>query len=124
MLQVYGIKNCNTVKKGLDWLKQKNIGFVFLDVKKGILEKSLLESWMINMPNYYSWDKLINKSGVTWRKLTDQDKELTLTSKGAIELILLKPTVMKRPVITQNKKIITIGFDESEFVEKIKWVKP
>ena len=124
MLQVYGIKNCNTVKKGLDWLKQKDISFVFLDVKKGILEKSLLESWMINMPNYYSWDKLINKSGVTWRKLTDQDKELALTSKGTIELILLKPTVMKRPVITQNKKIITIGFDESEFVEKIKWVKP
>ena len=120
MLQVYGIKNCNTVKKSLDWLKQKNISFIFLDVKKGILEKSLLENWMINMPNYYSWDKLINKSGVTWRKLTYQNKELALTSKATIELILLKPTVMKRPVITQNKKIITIGFDESEFIEKIK----
>jgi arsenate reductase len=74
---------------------------------------------MTEMPNHYSWDRLINKSGTTWRNLSDDEKNMALKPKTAIELILQKPSVMKRPVIIKNNKVLTIGYDESEFDKNI-----
>ena len=119
MLEVYGIKNCNTVKKSLAWLEEEKISYKFLDVKKSVLNESLLEVWMYNIPEPYTWENLINKSGMTWRKLPDSKKNMELDKKRAINLILENASIMKRPVILKNKKIVTIGFDESEFNEKI-----
>ena len=119
MLEVFGIKNCNTVKKSLTWLEEKRISYEFLDVKKSVLNKSLLETWMKNIPQPYIWENLINKSGMTWRKLPDSKKNILLDKKKAIILILENPSVMKRPVILKNKKILTIGYDESQFSAKI-----
>ena len=119
MLKVFGIKNCNTVKKSLTWLEEKKIPYEFLDVKKSILSESLLEMWMNNIPNPYTWENLINKSGMTWRKLPDSKKNIKLDKKQAIKLIMENTSIMKRPVILKNKKILTIGFDELEFRRKI-----
>ncbi|MDC0127076.1 Spx/MgsR family RNA polymerase-binding regulatory protein [Methylophilaceae bacterium] len=119
MLEVFGIKNCNTVKKSLTWLEEKKISYEFLDVKKSVLSESLLEVWMNNIPKPFTWENLINKSGMTWRKLPDSEKNIELDKKRAIKLILGNPSIMKRPVILKNKKILTIGFDESQFGIKI-----
>ena len=119
MLKVFGIKNCSTVKKSLTWLEEKKIPYEFLDVKKSVLSESLLKLWMDNMPKPYTWENLINKSGMTWRKLPDSKKNMELDKKYAIKLIMENASIMKRPVILKNKTIVTIGFDESEFNTKI-----
>ena len=119
MLEVFGIKNCSTVKKSLTWLEEKKIPYEFLDVKKSVLSESLLKLWMDNIPKPYTWENLINKSGMTWRKLPDSKKNMELDKKYAIKLIMENASIMKRPVILKNKTIVTIGFDESEFNTKI-----
>ena len=119
MLKVFGIKNCSTVKKSLTWLEEKKIPYEFLDVKKSVLSESLLKLWMDNIPKPYTWENLINKSGMTWRKLPDSKKNMELDKKHAIKLIMENASIMKRPVILKNKTIVTIGFDESEFNTKI-----
>lgn len=95
MLNVYGIKNCNTVKKSLDWLANNNIEFQFHDVKKNTLDVSLISSWAKKLPEPYTWENIVNKSGITWRQLEDNDKNIATDLTGAIELILKKPSVMK-----------------------------
>ena len=117
MLNVYGIKNCNTVKKSLDWLANNNIEFQFHDVKKNTLDVSLISSWAKKLPEPYTWENIVNKSGITWRQLEDNDKNIATDLTGAIGLILKKPSLMKRPIITRNDKVITIGFDEKLFEE-------
>jgi arsenate reductase-like glutaredoxin family protein len=70
------------------------------------------------MPVNYSWESLVNKSGMTWRKLDDDQKKSAGNLDGALALILEKPSVMKRPVIADGKKILTIGYNETIFEEK------
>ena len=113
MLQVYGIKNCNTVKKSLNWLSDHNFEYEFFDVKKNVLSKHLINDWISKMKSNYTWINLINKSGITWKQLSDEIKNGILTSDDAISIILNKPTIMKRPVITKKGKLIAIGFDEN-----------
>ena len=74
---------------------------------------------MNNIPTPYNWETLINKTGMTWRKLPETKKKMKLDINKAIKLILENASVMKRPVILKNNKILTIGFDESEFNQKI-----
>ena len=120
MLQVYGIKNCNTVKKSLGWLEENNCQYEFLDVKKGLLNKILIYSWINSMKSNYTWESLVNKSGITWKQLNDENKNAVVTPDDAISIILSKPTIMKRPVITKKGKLIAIGFDVNLYEEKIK----
>ena len=120
MLQVYGIKNCNTVKKSLAWLSDHNFKYEFFDDKKGVLNKSLIRNWIDSMKSNYTWENLVNKSGTTWKQLNDEIKNAVVTSDDAISIILSKPTIMKRPVITKKGKLIAIGFDVNLYEEKIK----
>ena len=118
MLKLFGIKNCNTVKKAIDWMNISNISFEFMDVKKDSLNIDILNGWVQNMPVNYSWESLVNKSGMTWRKLDDDQKKSAGNLDGALALILEKPSVMKRPIIADGEKILTIGFNEIIFEEK------
>jgi len=118
MYMMYGIKNCNTVKNSIDWLAERHIPFEFMDVKKNILDLDVLSSWVENMPSPYTWESLVNRSGMTWRKLDENEKKNALSQLGALNLILKKPSVMKRPVIVKANKIITIGFNEKIFIVK------
>ena len=95
-----------------------NISFEFMDVKKDSLNIDILNDWVQNMPVNYSWESLVNKSGMTWRKLGDDQKKSAGNLDGALALILEKPSVMKRPVIADGEKILTIGFNEVIFEEK------
>jgi arsenate reductase (glutaredoxin) len=120
MLQVYGIKNCNTVKKGLDWLNDNKIAFEFFDVKKVDLTSNLINDWIKNISSPYTSENLINKTGMTWRKLSEDEKKLPLTKENIISLIKKYPTAMKRPLITNERDVLAIGFDENIYEEKIK----
>jgi arsenate reductase len=77
MLHVYGIKNCNTVKKGLEWLSDNKIAFDFFDVKKVDLTTNLINDWIKNISPPYTAENLVNKTGMTWRKLSEDEKKIT-----------------------------------------------
>lgn len=110
---VYGIKNCDTIKKTLNWLKINNIEFEFHDYKsKGITEHKV-KSWVSQV----GWEELINKKGTTWRLLDESTKASIKNEDSAISLMLDKTSLIKRPIIESNGKIILIGFNEEEFKE-------
>ncbi|MCH8492071.1 MAG: Spx/MgsR family RNA polymerase-binding regulatory protein [Idiomarina sp.] len=109
---VFGIKNCDTVKKALRWLKEHKVDFQFEDLKAIQLPASTIEHWV----NEVGVDTLINKRGTTWRKLPEDDKgELTLPR--TVHLIQAHPTLLKRPVVVAAGAI-TVGFDEAVWQER------
>jgi len=113
---VYGIKNCNTVKSALDWLKKKKIDFTFHDYKASGVTDALLKNWSKQV----GWESLVNKKGMTWRQLDDETKEKVTNEASAIALMKEKTSVIKRPLIEVNGKVITLGFDEKEYAKNFK----
>ena len=119
-MMVYGIKNCSTVKKALIWFDSHKIKYEFFDLKKEALDEPTLTAWFKTLPNYLTWEMLINKSGMTWKNLTDREKKLGDKKETAIQLIIEKPTVMKRPLVANEKKVVSLGFDEATFKQLFK----
>ena len=115
---MYGIKNCNTVKKSIDWMNKENIIFEFMDVKKDILNEQVLRDWVENMTQEFTWEILLNKSGMSWRKLDETAKISAADQIAAFKIIINNPSIMKRPVIVKGKKIHTVGFNEQIFIKK------
>ncbi len=113
-MTVYGIKNCNTVKSALDWLKKNKIEFDFHDYKsKGITEVKL-KAWSKQV----GWESLVNKRGTTWRQLDEATQKKITNEKAAIALMLEKTSVIKRPLIEEDGKVLVLGFDEEEYKNK------
>jgi len=112
-MQLFGIPNCSTVKKARDWLSNNNVAYEFNDFKNNTINQGLLESWLSQMP----WEKLINRSGMTWRNLSDTEKLAVIDAKSAINLMLEKSSVIKRPVLVKNGKILYLGFTETAYKE-------
>jgi arsenate reductase (glutaredoxin) len=110
-LLVFGIPNCDTVKKTLDWLKINALAYDFHDYKKLGISESQLQKWLTQ----HTHDLLINRKGTTWRALNDDQKAAIITNEAAIALMIEKPSVIKRPVVMQNDKIVAIGFDANVF---------
>lgn len=109
-MDLYGIKNCNTVKKALNFLEENQIPYVFHDYKKeapteGMLRKAIEK---------FGWDVVINRKGTTWRQLDDKIKE-SMDEKEAIKIALEKPSIIKRPLVIVDGEMKVIGFDESEY---------
>lgn len=113
---VYGIKNCNTVKSALDWLKKKKIEFEFHDYKVKGISDSKLRDWSKQV----GWETLVNKKGMTWRKLDDKTKAKVTSQAAAIELMTNQTSVIKRPLIEVGGKVVTVGFDEEDYKQKLK----
>jgi arsenate reductase (glutaredoxin) len=108
---VYGIKNCNTVKLALEWLKGHNVDYEFHDYKtKGISEEKL-KGWSKQV----GWDKLVNKRGTTWRQLDENAQNQVTSETSAIDLMKEKTSVIKRPLIEKDGKVLTLGFDEVDY---------
>jgi arsenate reductase (glutaredoxin) len=110
-MTVYGIKNCNTVKSALDWLKDKKVEFEFHDYKTKGITAEKLKGWSKQV----GWESLVNKKGTTWRQLDDAIKAKTTTEAAAIALMLEKTSVIKRPLLEENGKVVTLGFDEDQY---------
>lgn len=115
-MQLFGIPNCNTVKKARDWLDSHQIAYAFHDFKKNGVNHDLLENWLTQRP----WEKLVNRAGMTWRNLSDAEKAAVTDAPSAILLMLAKPSVIKRPVLVKDGTIISLGFDEATYKELFK----
>jgi len=108
---VYGIKNCNTVKSALDWLKKHKVEFEFHDYKsKGITDVKL-KDWSKQV----GWESLVNKRGTTWRQLDEAVQKKVTSESAAIALMKAKTSVIKRPLIEENGKVVALGFDEDVY---------
>ena len=114
-MHVYGIKNCNTVKKALTWLEDEGIPFTFHDFKKEGVSREKLEAW----EKQTGWEALVNKRGTTWRQLSPVEQQAVVDASSANALMQAKTSVIKRPVIESPNGII-LGFDEAEYRNKLK----
>lgn len=110
-MTVYGIKNCNTVKSATDWLKRNNVDFEFHDYKSKGIAASRLKDWS----GQVGWENLVNKRGTTWRQLDETIQKKVTNEKAAIDLMQEKTSVIKRPLIEVNGKVVALGFDEAEY---------
>lgn len=111
MITIYGIPNCDTVKKTQTWLKAHNITFEFYNYKKEGISQAKLASWL----EVFDWTKLINRAGSTWRQFSDEQKAAIIDNASAIELMIEKPSVIKRPLVEIDGKAVLLGFSEAEF---------
>ncbi|MBP6385709.1 MAG: Spx/MgsR family RNA polymerase-binding regulatory protein [Pseudarcicella sp.] len=114
MVKIYGIPNCNSVKKGLDFLRNNNIDFVFHDFKKQSLTKEKFDEWNSIFEN----TKLINRSGTTFKQLTEEQKSLLSEINFSFDFLISKLSVIKRPIVETSSGYL-IGFDENEWIKVI-----
>ena len=113
---VYGIKNCNTVKTAIGWLKNHKIDFEFHDYKVKGATEAILKNWCQQV----GWESLVNKKGTTWRQLDEPTREKITSERSAIALMKDKTSIIKRPLIEINGKVITLGFDEQSYTQIFK----
>ncbi len=108
-ITLYGIPNCDTVKKARNWLDARNITYRFHDYKKAGVDEAALAAWV----DEAGWEKLLNRAGTTFRKLPDADKD-GLDAQKATRLMIANPSAIKRPVVTGAGALL-IGFREAEW---------
>jgi Spx/MgsR family transcriptional regulator len=101
---IYGIKNCDTMKKARAWLDRHGVAYAFHDYKAQGIERARLETWARDV----GWETLLNRAGTTFRKLPDKDKD-GLNEKRALALMLAQPSMIKRPVLDTGGKLL-VGF--------------
>ena len=112
-ITVYGIPNCDTIKKTLAWYKTKNIRVDFYDYKKYGVKKEKLQEWCRQV----GWQVLLNKKSTTWRSLPPAEQQLVTNENIAIKLMMEYPSIIKRPVIEMNDKVM-VGFNASYFTKQ------
>ncbi len=114
MTTLYGIKNCDTIKKARRWLEQQHIDYQFHDFRVDGLELEQLQQWV----NELGWETLVNKRSTTWKQL-DENTRATMDEALAISTMLAHPTLIKRPVLDTGKER-HVGFKENNYRELFK----
>jgi arsenate reductase len=104
---VYGIDNCDQVRRARAWLRSEGVAFRFHDFRADGLDATLLARWMGHLP----WDALLNKRGLSWRQLDPVRRASVVDQASASELMLASPTLIKRPVLETGDRIV-VGFSE------------
>lgn len=112
-LTLYGIPNCDTVKKARTWLADNGHEFTFHDFKKQGLSRDLVQGWLKDV----DWETLVNRKGMTWRNLPDERKAQIVDADSAIDLMLENPSVIKRPVL-QGAGAVAVGFSGEAYASK------
>ena len=107
MIDVYGLKNCDTCKKAIQWLGETGIQYVFHDVRAEALTVAQVATWVKELGSA----TLVNRRGTTWRKLSPDDQAKAGTADGARDVILANPSVMKRPVFDLGHERL-VGFND------------
>jgi arsenate reductase len=107
---LYGIPNCDTVKKARTWLSGQGQQFDFHDFKKQGLERATVAAWL----QQADWELLVNRKGTTWRKLPDERKAAVVDKASALELMLEFPSAIKRPVL-ESAGTLSVGFSEDQY---------
>jgi arsenate reductase (glutaredoxin) len=113
-ITIYGIKNCDTMKKARAWLDGHGVKYDFHDYKSAGIAKNKLKAWSDRL----GWETLLNRAGTTFRKLPDADKE-GLTEKKALALMLAQPSMIKRPVLEVGSKLL-VGFSPDAYAKDVK----
>ncbi len=113
-LILYGIKNCDSVRKARNWLQQNKIDYQFHDFKTDGLSNTKLKNWVEKT----GWETLLNKRGTTFRQLSDTEKQ-SLNKNNAIKLMLKQPTMVKRPVLEMPNGIL-VGYDIKNYAQLLK----
>ncbi len=113
MYTVYGIPNCDTVKKSINWLTEHKISFIFHNYKKLGITPQKLKKWSAQI----GWESIVNKKGSTWRNLGEKIQATITNEKKAISLLTENTSAIKRPIIEKGDIIITLGFDEEVYTK-------
>ena len=111
---IYGIKNCDTMKKARGWLDERGVAYAFHDYKTAGIEKGKLEGWAKKV----GWETLLNKAGTTFRKLPDKDKQ-SLDERRAMALMVAQPSMIKRPVLDLGGGKLLVGFKPETYKEAV-----
>lgn len=109
-LTIYGIKNCDTMKKAFAWLDEHGIAYIFHDYKKAGIDAGKLDAWSTAL----GWKALVNTRGTTWRKLAPTDQAVA-DQAGAVALMAANPSLIRRPVIETAAGALLVGFDAERF---------
>jgi arsenate reductase len=109
-ITIYGIKNCDTMKKARAWLDKHGVDYAFHDYKTAGIERERLERWAKKA----DWETLLNRAGTTFKKLPDKDKD-GVTEKKAISLMLAQPSMIKRPVLELGGSKLLVGFKPEQY---------
>lgn len=113
MVKIYGIKNCDTIKKTLKWMNENQVEHSFHDYRKDGLDKNWLEEALSQL----GWENVVNKRGTTFRNL-DQAVKDNLTGDNAAQLLIENPAMIKRPIIEADNKLL-LGFKEATLKEAL-----
>jgi len=113
-ITIYGIKNCDTMKKARAWLDKHGVVYAFHDYKSAGIEREQLERWSKKV----GWETLLNRAGTTFRKLPDKDKG-GLSEKKALALMLAQPSMIKRPVLDLGGGKLLVGFTPERYSEAV-----
>lgn len=108
-LTIFGIKNCDTMKKAFTWLEAQGLDYEFIDYKKADVVAEHIDSWNKRV----GWDTLLNRKGLTWKKLSETERG-DLTEAKALTLMKSYPTLIKRPVLVSDKQAI-VGFSPESY---------
>ncbi|HXX04192.1 MAG TPA: ArsC family reductase [Xanthobacteraceae bacterium] len=113
-ITIYGIKNCDTMKKARAWLDKRGVDYVFHDYKRAGIGRERLESWEKKV----GWETLLNRNGATFRKLSDKDKS-GLDANRALALMLAQPSMIKRPVLELGGGKLLVGFTPELYAKSL-----
>ena len=111
MTTLYGIKNCDTIRKARRWLKEHDIEYRFHDLREDGLDIQMLERWSARI----DWERLLNRKSLTWRKIPEADRD-NMTKDRAFAAMLHQPTLVKRPVL-EDPSYFAVGFSEKRFTD-------
>ena len=114
-ITIYGIKNCDTMKKARAWLDRAGVAYDFHDYKSKGIERARLEAWAKKV----GWEILLNRAGTTFKKLPDQEK-VGVAEKKAIALMLAQPSMIKRPVLDLGGGKLLVGFKPEIYTASVK----
>jgi len=113
-ITIYGIKNCDTMKKARAWLDKRGVAYSFHDYKTAGIDRRRLEQWSKQV----SWETLLNRAGTTFRKLPDKDKN-GIDANKAMALMLAQPSMIKRPVLELGGGKLLVGFKPELYAEAV-----
>ena len=113
-ITIYGIKNCDTMKKARAWLDKQGVEYAFHDYKTAGIDRERLDRWSKKV----GWETLLNRAGTTFRKLPDKDKA-TVDEKKAVALMLDQPSMIKRPVLDLGGGKLLVGFKPELYAEAV-----
>lgn len=115
LITLYGIKNCDTIKKARRWLENQGVEYQFHDYRVDGLDTNLLDTFIAEL----GWEALLNTRGTTWRKLDEAHKESIKDAHSAAALMLEMPAIIKRPLLCASGQPMLLGFNESNYQQFI-----